>query len=215
MTNHAKALKRGLYLVVAVLALCFVFTNILKVAPASLQLAPASDTCNQRQAIATGQSPDGSPWAVMGWIRQNGGSCKAWLFGVEFTLAGRTPDTFSSGWGIPPGGHLPRGFTFSGHDRNEGTERVFAGAAGVHVKSLLLTMSNRRQITIYPLLPTPTLRKRFVWLRNLRYFVQFYPTGLHIRLVTARNSKGRIVAKSGGEEGFFEGRCSPVISCLR
>ena len=215
MTWPVKVLRRGLYSVGAVVIFYFLLTNTLNVAPGSLQLVPASDSCNQHRVIALGHSPSDIPWTVTGWIRKDFHSCKTWLFGVEFIPSDRPSASFSSGWGIPAGGHLSSGFTFSGSDANEGSERVFAGAAGVRVKSLLLTLGNGQQIRIHPLLPTLALRKQFVWLRDMRYFVQFYPPGPHVRLVTARNFKRRIVGKSGGEEGFFEGHCSPVVSCVR
>ena len=105
---------------------------------------------------------------------------------------------------------MSRGFTFSGQDQNEGPERVFAGVAGVRIKSVTLTMSNGGHLKIYPVLPNPSLRKRFIWLRNMRYFVQYYPDGSHVRLVTARNFKGKLVARVGGLEGSFSAFCSPV-----
>jgi hypothetical protein len=116
---------------------------------------------------------------------------------------------------IPPGGHLPEGYTFTGRDENDGAERVFAGFAGIQVKSLVLTLSNHETITIHPVQPEPALQNRFTWLRDMRYFVQFYPDGHHVRLVTAYNFKGRRVARVGGLEGDFSAFCHPLSpNCL-
>ena len=215
MNWSAKALRRGLYSVFAVVALYFVLTNVLNVVPDSLQLVPASNSCNQHRVIASGQSPGETPWTMTGWIREDFHSCKSWLLGVEFIPSDKPSDSFSSAWGISAGGQLPSGFSFSGTERNEGSEEVFAGASGVHVKYLLLTMNHGSQIRIHPLLPALALRKQFDWLRNIRYFVRFYPLGLRIRSIEALNYQGRIIAKSSGEEGFFEGKCSPVAGCLK
>ena len=71
---------------------------------------PATANCIKRHSvpIASGSSPSGEPWTVEGTIGNNG-SCREWLFGMEFDL----PSAEHWGWvtGIPAGGHLPRNFT--------------------------------------------------------------------------------------------------------
>jgi hypothetical protein len=205
--------------VAAGLAACILMASVLNVRLwAQSEKAP---TCKHRQPIAHGDSPNGIPWTVTVSIRDNGRNCSAWLLGFEFSPdqkpyshsweaeaeAGLSrqipiPGSFSWSWGIPAGGHLPNDFTISGQDDYEGSERVFAGAAGGSVKSVTLTMSSGRYIVIHPRLPSEALRQRFVWLRNLRYFVSYYHLGSHVQKVTVRSSNG--VSTIRGNEGAFE-----------
>jgi hypothetical protein len=95
----------------------------------------------------------------------------------------------------------------SGRDDYEGSERVFAGAAGGSVKSITLTMSNGKHMAIRPRRPSQALRQRFVWLRNLQYFVSYYPLGSHVKRVTVRDAKGVFTIRGNeviGDEGAFE-----------
>jgi hypothetical protein len=112
------------------------------------------------------------------------------------------PGSFSWGWGIPAGGHLPNDFTISGQDEYEGSERVFAGAAGGSVKSITLAMSSGQHVVIRPQLPGRAIRQQFVWLRNLRYFVSYYHLGSHVQKVIVRDAKGVFIVR--GNEGAFE-----------
>ncbi len=211
-----KITKRGAYTAVAALAACFLMTIVLSVRPWA-QSDQKVRTCQHRQPIAHGDSPKGTPWTVMVSIRDNGRNCSAWLLGFEFrpnrkpysrsweAELGRKipmPGSFSWGWGIPTGGHLPNDFTISGQDEYEGSERVFAGAAGGSVKSITLTMSSGKHVMIHPRLPSRASRRRFVWLRNLRYFVSYYRLGSHVQKVTVRSANG--VSNIRGIEGAFE-----------
>ena len=216
-----KITKRRVYIVAAGLAACFLMASVLNV-----RLWAQSDqkvrTCQHRQPIAHGDSPGGIPWTVRVSIRGNGHNCSAWLLGFEFRPDQKPyshsweaeinkqipmPGSFSWGWGIPAGGHLPNDFTISGQDAYEGSERVFAGAAGGSVKSITLTMSGGKYVVIRPRLPGRALRQRFVWLRNLRYFVSYYHPGSHVQKVTVRSAKGVFTIKGNevtGDEGAFE-----------
>jgi hypothetical protein len=210
--------KRGVCVAAAGLAACFLLANVLNVRPWA-QADQSVHTCGHRQPVAHGDSPRGIPWTVTASIRDNGRNCSAWLLGFEFRSGRKpypyshsweaetnkhipTPGSFSWGWGIPAGGHLPNDFTISGQDENEGSERVFAGAAGGSVKSITLTMSSGQHMMIRPRLPSRVLRQRFVWLRNLRYFVSYYSLGRHVQEVTVRDAKGAVTIR--GDEGTFE-----------
>lgn len=208
--------KRGAYVAAAGLAACFLLANVLNVRPWA-QSDQTVRTCGHRQPIAHGDSPNGIPWTVTASIRDSGRNCSAWLLGFEFRPDRKPyshsweaeinkqipmPGSFSWGWGIPVGGHLPNDFTISGRDEYEGSERIFAGAAGGSVKSITLTMTSGQHVVIRPRLPSRALRQRFVWLRNLRYFVSYYPLGSHVQKVTVRNAKGVVTIR--GDAGAFE-----------
>jgi len=207
------------------LAACFLLAIVLSVRPWA-QSDQTVRTCEHRQPIAHGDSPNGIPWTAAASIRDNGRNCSAWLLGFEFRPDRKPysqsweakaeaelhrqfpmPGSFSWGWRIPAGGHLPNDFMISGRDEYEGSERVFAGAAGGSVKSITLTMSSGRHVVIRPRLPGQALRQRFVWLRNLRYFVSYYPLGSHVQEVKVRNAKGMFTVREKeitGDEGVFE-----------
>jgi hypothetical protein len=208
---------------VTFLTACFLLATVLNV-----RLWAQSDqtarTCGHRQPIAHGKSTNGIPWTVMVSIRKNGRNCSAWLLGFEFrpdrkpyshgweAEAERSrkipmPGSFSWSWGIPTGGHLPNDFVIGARDDYEGSERVFAGAASGSVKSITLTMSSGKHMVIHSQPPSQTLRQRFVWLRNLRYFVSYYHLGSHVQKVTVRSSRGVFTVKGNeviGDEGAFE-----------
>jgi hypothetical protein len=211
-----KITKPRVYIAAATLAACFLMAIVLSVKPWAWSDHEIR-TCQHRQPIAHGDSPKGTPWTVIASIRGNGHNCSAWLLGFEFRPDQRPysrsfeaelgrqipmPGSFSWGWGIPAGGHLPDDFTISGQDEYEGSERVFAGAAGGSVKYITLTMSNGQHMVIHPRLPSRARRKRFVWLRNLRYFVSYYHLGSHVQKVTVRSANG--VSTIRGNEGAFE-----------
>jgi hypothetical protein len=212
----SKAKRRVIYALAAFVAvslsLAYVFDVSLWASPSDRE----ASACQQHQVISKGDSPGGVPWSFRGSIRENGEGCDAWLLKLEFrperkpyshkweSEAGlsRMPGSFNWAWGIPTGGHLPDNFTMVGRDEYEGSERVFAGATGARVVSVTLTMSTGRHILIRPILPELALRRKFAWLRNVRYFVRYYPLGEHVRTVTVRNAAGR-VTKIAGQEGAF------------
>jgi hypothetical protein len=205
------------------LAACILLVSVLNVRPWA-RSDQTVRTCERRQPIAHGESPNDIPWTVTVSIRSNGRNCSSWLLGFEFRPDRKPyshnweaeaelsrkipmPGSFSWSWGIAAGGHLPNDFIVSGRDDYEGSERVFAGAAGGSVKSITLIMSNGKHMTIRTRLPSQALRQRFVWLRNLRYFVSYYGLGSHVQKVTVRSANGvRTVTENEvtGDEGVFE-----------
>jgi hypothetical protein len=186
----------------------FVLVYILPMLPASTQGASATaiGTCIHRQQhlIANGRSPSGKHWTVTATIR-NDGSCDAWFFGMGFAPSGTSAGSWSGGWRIPAGGHLSTNFTIGAQDEAEGPERAFSGTAGVTVKTVVLTTSNGKRLRFHPKLPSERLRKRFVWLRNVRYFLRYYPTGQHVKTAMLLNSRGALIYTEHGEEGEFDG----------
>ena len=193
--QYSSRMRRGLWLLFVLASACI------------LQAAPASGACIPRQhhLIAKGRSVGGNPWTVTGTVRNNA-SCKSWLFGMDFVLSDTLAGSWNWNWGIPAGGHLSNKFTISGGDEVEGfSERAFSGTAGARVKTIVLTMSNGERVPIHPKLPPLVLRRRFVWLRNVCYFVYYYPSGRRLKVATLRNSRGEIIEKVWGSEGEFQG----------
>jgi hypothetical protein len=71
--------------------------------------------------------------------------------------------------------------------------------------TIVLTTNKGSHVTIHPKLPPRRLRKRFIWLRNMRYFIRYYPPGQHVRVARLFNSQGDLLYKARGWEGGFEG----------
>lgn len=158
----------------------------------------------QQQLVDRGLNPAGDPWTITASIRQNDG-CDSWLLGSKFVPAGKVRGSFSFGWGIPSGGHLSDAFTIDARDESSNSERVFGGAVGGRVTRIVVQLSNGGPLTIRPELPAQRLRKKFVWLRNVRYAMRFYPAGSHATKVTLYSADGKVVEKLSPIEGAFAG----------
>lgn len=194
------------FLLLGLASTYFLLTYVLPAVSSSSQGVPASGTCIHRQhhLIAKGRSPGDRRWTVTGTIR-NSGSCGYWLFGMNFVFSGPNAGAWRGAWGILAGGHLSNSFTIGAQDETESSEQVFSGVVGSRVKTILLTISNGDRLVIHPKLPRQRLRKRFVWLRSMRYFVHYYNTGQHVKVARLLNSQGEIIFTARGEEGVFEG----------
>lgn len=164
----------------------------------------ASAACIKRHGvrIASKPSPNGQPWTVTGTIGNNG-SCDEWLFGMNFEL----PGAVNWGWGtgIPPGGHLSDDATIDASDdlQEDGSWRVFSGTVSGDVAKAVATLSNGKRLTIRPRSPSARLRQHVVWLRNVRYFVQYYLPKGFVTSVSLFSASGRLLHRADGADGSF------------
>jgi hypothetical protein len=178
---------------------------LLTVVAALLVLAPsATATCIKPHSvpIASGTSPNGLPWTVEGSIRNNGNNCREWLFGMDFELTGATH--WSWGTGIPAGGHLRGGFEIDASDnlQEDGISRIFSGSVGGEVAKVMATLSNNKHLTFSPRSPSAQLRRKFSWLRNVRYFVTYYPPEAFVTGVSTFSASGQLLYRDRSFEGF-------------
>jgi hypothetical protein len=172
---------------------------------ALLAIVPlAEGACIKRHdvRIASGLSPSGWEWTVDGGIGNNGTGCHDWLFGMDFELEGAT--NWGWGTGIPAGGHLERGFDIDASDDllEDGSYRVFSGSAGGEVAKVLVTLSNNKHLAFRPKLPSQRLRRNVVWLRNVRYFVEYYPPEGFVTGVATFDASGVLLYRDKTYEGF-------------
>lgn len=177
---------------------------LLTVVSALLVFAPSAGAgCIERHSvrIASGASPSGLPWTVSGSIGNNG-SCREWLFGMEFELTGTT----NWGWstGIPPGGQLRGSFEIDASDdlQEGGATRVFSGSVGGEVEKVMATLSNNKHLTLRPKSPPAQLRRKVTWLRNVRYFVTYYPPEAFVTGVSTFSASGQLLYRDRTFEGF-------------
>lgn len=203
MTISAKT-RWSLGLIGLAAAFLFVFYVLPAVSASSDSGGSGNCIQPQQQLIDRGLNPSGDPWTITATIRKNAG-CANWLFGSKFVPAGKVRGSFSFGWGIPSGGHLSDAFTIDARDESSNSERVFGGAVGGRVTRIVVQMSNGGPLTIHPKLPARRLREKFVWLRNVRYAMSFYPAGAHATKVTLYSADGKVVERLSPIEGAFSG----------
>lgn len=153
--------------------------------------------------VAAGTSPNGWGWTVDGSIGNNGGNCREWLFGMEFEVEGVT--NWGSSTGIPAGGHLGPGASepsaFDGL-LEDGSYRVFGGFVNDEVAKVLVTLSNNKHLAFRPQSPPKKLRRKVVWLRNVRYFVQYYPPEGFVTGLATFSASGQLLYRDKSWEGF-------------
>lgn len=173
---------------------------------ASAGEASGSGKCIQPQQklVDSGLNPSGDPWTITATVRKNNG-CENWLFGSKFVPTGKVPGSFTLAWGIPAGGHLSDSFTIGARDELANSERVFGGMVGGQVTRIVVQRSSGAPLTIQPKLPAKKLREKYVWLRNVRYAMRFYPAGSHATKVTLYSADGKVVERVSPIEGAFTG----------
>lgn len=180
-------------------------TPILFAVTLALLFAPiAGASCIKRHqvTIAKGTSPSGWSWTVDGSIGNNGSDCGEWLFGMDFDLQGAT--RWGWGTGIPAGGHLDRRFEMSASDDllEDGSSRVFSGTVSGEVAKVVLTLSNNKHLAIRPKSPPPQLRRKVVWLRGVRYFVEYYPPEGFVTEVAEFSASGQLLHRDKSFDGL-------------
>jgi len=187
-------------------AVFLVLVYVLPAVSASPKEASGSGKCvqPQKKLVDSGENPSGDPWTITATIRENG-SCGSWLFGSRFVPSGTARGSFAFEWGIPAGGHLSDRFTIGARDEMASSGRVFGGTVSGRVTRIVARMSSGEPLTIRPKLPAQKLRDKFVWLRNVRYAMRFYPAGSHATKVTLYSADGKVVEQLGSQEGEFIG----------
>lgn len=190
------------------LAAAFLFAfYVLPAVSSSSEEARKSENCiePQQRPVDRGLSPSGDPWTITATVRKNAG-CDNWLFGLKFVPTGKSRGSFTFAWGIPAGGHLSNSFTIGARDESSNSERVFGGAVNGRVTRVIVQMSSGAPLIIHPKLPAKKLREKFVWLRNVRYAMSFYPAGAHATKVTLYSADGKKVGgQISSQEGEFVG----------
>lgn len=153
--------------------------------------------------VAKERREAGGLWRMTATIRNNG-SCDFWLLGIKAAPFGGRGPTWKGGWGIPAGGSLSSTFPISGQDLAGDGERSFSGITGGAIREIEVTTSDGGAFIIHPKLVEKRLRKRYVWLRHLRYFVRYSPLARSVMYVRVRNATGKVVYKGRGVNGVFE-----------
>jgi len=170
---------------------------------ATVQDASAQCIERHRVPIATGLDPHGETWSLEGSIGNNGG-CREWLIGMDFSLPGA--GNWGWGTGIPAGGHLSWRFHVDASDYllEDGSYRVFSGSVSGETAKIVVRLSSGKGLVIRPRSVLAALRSRIDWLRNVRYFVEYYPPTGFVTSVSLLDASGQLLYRtSGDEDGFF------------
>ncbi|HET8955094.1 MAG TPA: hypothetical protein VFN18_05495 [Solirubrobacterales bacterium] len=151
--------------------------------------------------LEKGTSPSGWAWSVEGTIGENGPCGGDWLFGMEFELEGAVNWGFATG--IPKGGHLGRRFDIEASDDllEDGSYRVVSGTVNGEVARVQFTLSNNKRLEIRPKSPSERLRRKVAWLRNVRYFVEYYPPVGFVTGVATFSRSGQLLYRDKSFEG--------------
>jgi hypothetical protein len=169
----------------------------------------------QKTVVAEGPVPAGGRWTVVGSLRNNknryDNSCEGLLFGMKFSPDGIPAGSWEEARAVPAKGELvaepPRNLEIYAQDEAgaHGRDfRVFSGYVSRGVSSVRVNLNTGSHLTIRPKSVRPSLRQKYPWLDNVKYFVRFYPTGQHAREVVlsgGRRSSDHVFA----EEGYFRG----------
>lgn len=84
----------------------------------------------------------------------------------------------------------------------DGSDRVFSGLVGGEVAKVLVTLSNNKHLVIHPKRPSPELRRKVVWLRNVKYFVDYYRPEGFVTQVATFSRTGRLLHRDRHFENF-------------
>ncbi|HSS42333.1 MAG TPA: hypothetical protein VLK37_07245 [Solirubrobacterales bacterium] len=144
----------------------------------------------------------GEPWHIRAGVEKNP-DCSYWLLKVEFSPQGKYRGSWTDGWGIPGGGHLPASATIDASEEEEGL--AMGGVVGLRVHNVVLSFTGGRTLVVGPKTPRDSLLRRFVWLHGLRYFLCFFPAGEHVETAKLLDAKGKIISTVHNQEGEFVG----------
>lgn len=188
-------------LMVSYLAAFYVMPSFL----ASSDGNAASGQCVPYHAVRLDHRENhGQAWRITASIEKNG-TCSFGLVTMKFSPQETSRGSWTMGWSIPAHGHLPLTATIDAGDYGEVNGRAVGGGVGIRVRTVVLKLSGGDTIVVHPKKPSRRLLTSFVWLRNLRYFLRFYPAGEHVKTARLLDAKGKVITTVRSEEGEIEG----------
>jgi hypothetical protein len=189
-----------------VAALCFVLA-VLAVSAGAVSDQVSGGACSAGRnevSVASGRSPKRALWKVAASIRRNQ-SCRTSL---EMAFTTKARDHGRVRWStvrpLPAAGHV-QGLTIDATDlqRISDYEGEFAGYTGAKAVTVVARMDSGRSVSARPQELRSALRKRFVWLRGLRYFVQFHSPSVRVKRVTLYDADGKVIYRTNNSGGLF------------
>jgi hypothetical protein len=177
---------------------------ILSVPEASAGQGQAQPHCVKPQKLhmADVKSTTGEIWTLSIGVQSQAG-CRSWLLNTEFAPESGRAGTWRWGNAIPPNGQVGDNFTLEAAESSE--SGVFGGISSAATHLLVLKTSSGSSIRLHPKLPLSRLRRKHVWLNNLRFFLRPIPADLHVSSVTGYDSSGRVLYHVASDGEGFEG----------
>lgn len=121
---------------------------------------------------------------------------------MDFSL----PKAVNWGWstGIPAGGYLASSFNIDASDdlQEDGAWRVLSGSVAGDVAKVMATLSNGKRLIIKPRSAPASLRRKVAWLKNVRYFVQYYPPTGFVTSASLFSTSGQLLYRTSGSQLF-------------
>jgi hypothetical protein len=157
--------------------------------------------------FAHGTSPSGEHWSAEASVSVNRRT-DSWRFNIGFRFS--LGFKWGSGQEIPIGGHKKMTGQASGYTgilTADAPESAAFGYAGPEVTTIKMKMSDGSSVKVHPVFPPEQLRRRFVWMRGFRYFMQYYPGGAYVTEYWLYDSAGKRV----GCETYAEGELGPSV----
>lgn len=202
--------KRNRWVYYGLLAVAAVYIAVFYVIPglfANSDVEAASSRCIRAHTVDLDHGEhDGQSWRITASvekIEKNGGHCSFWFLKVNFRPHGVSPGSWTEGWGITAGGHLPRTATIDAHEEEEG--QAVGGVVGARISKVVLRLTGGRTMVVYPKEPRDGLLRRYVWLHGLRYFLTFYPAGEHVRAAVLLDATGKVIYTAHNQQGELQG----------
>lgn len=162
--------------------------------------------CVKRQHVLLERGHDraGEKWTVSASIRNNPG-CMTWFLQVEVAPSATRRGSWRWGVSIAPGGSLPKTFSMDASDETARVGRAFSGITRDATRKVVVQFANGKKIVLHPKRPAQAVRRRRMWLKDLRYFIRFDPAEYRARVARGYDQQGHELFELHGFEGAFEG----------
>lgn len=155
--------------------------------------------------VAHGKSLYGVPWRIQAkLISPRTSNSRA--VEIHFSI-GKKDDYKDVGYFTGLRLPLHPAFVFTanaGSEVDEFPESDLSGVTRRRVSVLVVEMSNGESLKVRPSLAPSLLRKRFKWLRGLKFFDLFFSTDTTPRMITAFDSRRRRLAQAVNHRGAFD-----------
>jgi hypothetical protein len=156
----------------------------------------AADGPRTPYVVAHGKSLYGVPWRIR--MGEETSSGKGRRYATLFFSIGRTGELNEAGYFSSFPLLIFRGFVLnatSGSQIDSFPEADTSGYVSRRAVKLVATMSEGPPLEFETQLAPAALRKRFPWLRGVRFFDQFYPDGIEPTELSAYDRAGRLLER--------------------
>jgi hypothetical protein len=165
--------------------------------------APAECVRPQHALIERGISPAGVPWRFKAGVSNNPTCNQSPLLSVDFRLG--NPDIGYMESSSSGSAHISPSFPIDATDDPLADlyEAAMYGQTGGIIARLDLQMSNGETVTVRPNWAPLRLRRRYSWLRDVRFFAFFHPVNQLVMTASLYSKDGRLIYRAHSYAGDF------------